>query len=118
MAPPSTATGDPDSRLLPTTKDKIMKFNLDAFINTSGTSLVGRLHCSFQEIIDKFGMPNCGPSGDHKTQVEWHIEFEDGVIATIYDYKEGEIPPEQIGRWSVGGRSEIAYSHVLGVMNG
>jgi len=94
-----------------------MNFNLDAFINTSGTFLVGRLHCSFQDIVDAFGMPNYGPSGDYKTQVEWHIEFEGGVIATIYDYKEGEIPPEQIGRWSVGGRSQSAYSNVLDVMN-
>ena len=92
-----------------------MKFKLEDSLNICGTFNVGNLNFSFDDLVDTFGYPNCGPSGDDKTQVEWHIEFEDGTVATIYDYKSG-YSVEDITFWSVGGRSRTAYERVQEVL--
>ena len=90
-----------------------MKFKVDPFVNINGTGKVGTLNMSFYELVDLFGPPVCGPSADQKTQCEWHIEFEDGTVATIYDYKLGEIPIEQINYWHVGGSKPAEYGKLL-----
>ncbi len=78
-------------------------------IKTSGSSLVGYVPTSYEELVNAFGEPSyTEPSGDGKVQKEWNLEFEleDGnyVVATIYDYCVGERGYLEPGyEWHVGG---------------
>ena len=84
-----------------------MKFTKDADIN--GTSLKGYVITDYATLVEVFGQPD-ERNGD-KTTVAWFLQFEDGTIATIYDWKTYETP---FGRydWHVGGKSHLAVSHV------
>lgn len=70
----------------------------------NGTSLKGRIHATFERLCEVFGEPVTG--GD-KTQVEWAVLFEDGTIATIYDWKE-DISPQFVTDWHIGGKTQMA----------
>ena len=74
-------------------------------IKTSGSSLVGTIEATYEELIRAFGEPTYKePSGDGKVSTEWKLEFEHKdvstewklesersdvkyVVATIYDWK-------------------------------
>lgn len=61
---------------------------------TYGTSYHGdTLMASAEEISRVLGDPK-GPSTDGKVQREWYGETEDGVVFTVYDYREGRPIPE------------------------
>ena len=72
---------------------------------------------TYFQIMDKFGPPSSEqPSGDNKVQVEWDIQFDNGVRASIYDYKQYELEPEDVTYWSVGGNSPDSAAEVYKVM--
>lgn len=83
-----------------------MKFQTDANINM--TSLKGRVNTTYSRLVEVFGEPH--PGGD-KTTVEWHLEFEDGTIATIYDWKMWQTPMGEHD-WHIGGHSYMAEIRV------
>lgn len=85
-----------------------MKFTTD---NNSGcgTSLQGKMSAYYHQLVEVFGEPDGG--GD-KTTVEWCLEFEDGTIATIYDWKEYETPMG-LHRWHIGGKNKSAVFAVM-----
>jgi hypothetical protein len=56
------------------------------------------------DLTEVFGSPD-GPSGDGKATMQWAMKFDDGILATIYDYK-GK-------RWSIGGFSPYAVHRVV-----
>ncbi|MCF7819862.1 MAG: hypothetical protein K9M44_00120 [Candidatus Pacebacteria bacterium] len=78
----------------------------------NGTSRIGTIHSSFEELKEKLGDPHdCTvsgdwESGDKKVRVEWAfvINNDKNLVFTIYDYK-SRFPLEQIKQWSLGGRS-------------
>lgn len=92
-----------------------MKFTKDALVN--GTSFKGYVTASYSELVEKFGNPDFGPNdrGGDKVTCEWALEFEDGTIATIYDWKEYDTPMGE-HNWHVGGRDYQAVERVLEVM--
>lgn len=83
-----------------------MKFTTDADANM--TSLQGYMQAYYHQLVEVFGEPEGG--GD-KTTVEWCLEFEDGTVATIYDWKEYETPMGKYN-WHIGGRSQKAVDRV------
>jgi len=87
-----------------------MKFTTNA--NVNGTSLQGYVTAYYHELVELFGQPE-GPSD--KVTAEWCLEFEDGTVATIYDWKEYETP---MGRyqWHIGGHSKEAVWAVMDAM--
>lgn len=87
-----------------------MKFTTNA--NANGTCLQGYVSAYYHELVERFGEPE--GAGD-KTTAEWCLEFEDGTVATIYDWKEYETP---MGRydWHVGGNSKAAVWAVMDAM--
>jgi hypothetical protein len=87
-----------------------MKFTKDGDVN--GTSLQGYVTAYYHELVEVFGEPDGG--GD-KTTVEWCLDFEDGTVATIYDWKEYETPMGQY-RWHIGGRNYNAVSAVISTL--
>ena len=73
-----------------------------------GGSRQGELDGLFYEDIEAvFGEPtyDVAGSGDGKVQVEWDIKFDNGVRASIYDYKQYDVDLYDIDFWSVGGNS-------------
>ena len=83
-----------------------MKFTNGADVNM--TSLQGYIEAYYHQLVEVFGEPEGG--GD-KTTVEWCLSFEDGTVATIYDWKEYETP---MGRyqWHIGGKNNLAVARV------
>jgi len=79
-------------------------------VRVAGTCLQGYINATYQELIDVFGKPT--KSDGYKVDAEWLIEFEDGTVATVYNWKNGlnycgadGTPVEYITRWNVGGNS-------------
>ena len=88
-----------------------MKFTNDA--NANMTSLKGEFPITFAELVEIFGRPNYGPNADlDKTTCEWNLKFEDGTIATIYDYKTSRTPMGEY-EWHIGGHDTLAYTHIV-----
>ena len=77
--------------------------------STGGTYLQGHLHVTYDELVAEFGEPTHVDDG--KTQVEWAMKFEDGVVATIYDWKTYDMPATT--HWHVGGFTKDAHFHVV-----
>lgn len=67
---------------------------------TAGMSLRGFVLVGFEELVEVFGQPDDGC--DEKTRVEWRLRFEDGTVATVYDYYASR-PVKELGYWHVGG---------------
>ena len=89
-------------------------------IKANGTHLQGNVGATYQELVEVFGEPIRYDSDgtthmNNKTDAEWRISFEDGTVATIYNYKNGlnYLGAEgkrvsEISMWNVGGHSERA----------
>ena len=75
----------------------------------------GSICAHYNELVAAFGEP-LGPSGDGKVQAEWVVKFENGIIATIYDWKQYGVPPCEIVNWNIGGRSWLAEHNVNEVL--
>lgn len=78
-----------------------------------GTSLKGYITTTYTDLVRIFGRPSY-EFGD-KTTAEWILEFSDGTVATIYDWKEYETP-EGMYDWHIGGNSAAALSAVQEAM--
>ena len=94
---------------------------------TAGTHLQGKLQMPYSEIVQAFGEPHYKwqPTDlENKIDVEWSFEFEDGTIATLYNWKNGYayngsdgLPLDHIGEWNVGGHSVEAVHRMAGAFN-
>ena len=83
-----------------------MKFTTGANVNM--TSLQGYMPARYDQLVAVFGEPEgCGD----KTTAEWSLAFEDGTVATIYDWKEYETPMG-LYSWHIGGMSKKAVDRV------
>jgi hypothetical protein len=76
-----------------------------------GTGGLGYINTRYADLVRVFGEPDDG-SGDGKTQAEWAVQFADGLIATIYDWKEYDTEVEDVTEWAVGGREHRAIDRV------
>lgn len=76
--------------------------NLEDIMATNGTHLVDRVITDYFTIRNLFGEPQRF-DGMEKVQVEWAIQFDDGKVATIYDWKEYTTPAEMVTDWHIGG---------------
>ena len=81
-----------------------MKFTQATWTEANGTHLQGYIRATYAELVERFGQPEGG--GD-KTTVEWCLAFEDGTIATIYDWKLDETPTDMYN-WHIGGKNKTA----------
>lgn len=77
----------------------------------NGTHLQGYINTTYGNLLEIFGEPTALESEDGKVNCEWVIEFEDGLIATIYDWKEGEIPVDFYD-WHIGGHSSEVVERI------
>lgn len=82
------------------------------------SSLQGTITATYADLVRTFGEPDSDGDGS-KTDVEWDITFPSGVIATIYNWKDGRaycgeagLPVESITDWHIGGTSYDAVFEV------
>jgi len=88
----------------------------------AGTQLVGYISVPYSKLTSKFGAPSEGDL--HKTDAEWVLGI-DGIVVTIYNYKDGKNylgakgkSLSVITRWHVGGKDKqglVAIADALGV---
>lgn len=100
-----------------------MKFETGTHVRTSMSSLRGYVNANFWDLVEKFGEPTYNESfGEDKVDVEWCIEFDDGTIATIYNWKDydgGQRCRSDVNyRWHIGGFSNQAVDAVQAVVGG
>tara|TARA_B100000900_G_C20407987_1_gene645630 strand:- start:340 stop:660 length:321 start_codon:yes stop_codon:yes gene_type:complete len=87
----------------------------------NGSHRQGYIEADYERLLGLFGKPHCGDG--YKVDWEWSIEFEDGEIATIYNWKSGpnygcyDVGPGQIKTWNVGGFSQRALTNLEKVIN-
>lgn len=81
------------------------------------TSLQGYVDTTYKKLVDAFGEPT-GNDG-YKTDAEWDLVFEDGTVASIYNYKDGKnyngddgMDVENITDWHIGGYNKLAVERV------
>lgn len=101
---------------------KAIGFTMGGSVN--GSSLQGYINTSYDVLRGCFGLPTCDGDG-YKVDAEWIITFNDGVVCTIYNWKDGHnycgydgLDVEDITEWHIGGvRGTGAESRVKEVLN-
>lgn len=85
-----------------------MKFHThnQAAVNDHLTMLQGTIQATREQMIKTFGTPRQGPSS--RVVNDWKIQFADGTVATIYDWKSEPFPDDEPYTWRVGGHSRRA----------
>ena len=82
----------------------------DEHINLSGSSYKGEIITTYNRLVELFGEPSKN-SGDGKVDVEWKVEFENGVVGSIYNYKNGvkygNPDIANIKEWNIGGYKSV-----------
>lgn len=80
----------------------------DCDIDIDGTHLQGYVNATYDKLLDVFGLPLDGDG--YKVDAEWGIRFDDGTVASIYNWKNGKnycgpegLDVDQITEWHVGG---------------
>jgi hypothetical protein len=87
-----------------------MKFqNGDFGHELNMTSLQGHIQTTYAILVATFGEPQ-GGYDDYKCDCEWNIKFADGVVVSIYNWKNGKnycgeegLALEDITEWNIGG---------------
>ena len=85
------------------------------------TSLQGYVTTTRSALIETFGMPVfiTDEAGWEKVTTEWIIKFDNGIVATIYDwkrYEEGAPSLNEVYEWHIGGNNDLAVSQVRSVL--
>jgi hypothetical protein len=91
------------------------------YVRIDGTSLQGYITTDYAKLKKAFGMPNSGD--EYKIDAEWDIEFPDGLIATVYNWKDGKAylgadgtPKTKITTWHIGGKNQQAVDRIITVL--
>jgi len=77
-------------------------------LNPDGTYLMGRIDIEYNKLVSLLGEPT--DADGHKVDAQWEIQFEDGLVATIYNWKDGKnykgekgLDVTEITDWHIGG---------------
>jgi hypothetical protein len=79
------------------------------------TSKQGYVTATREQLVAVFGEPHPVEFIDGKIETEWIIEFADRTIATIYDWKRGELgtpKDDEVYEWHIGGHQRRALENV------
>ena len=88
-------------------------------VDTNGSFLQGQITCPFSLLVTLFGEPDTGDPS--KVDAFWSVLFDDGVTATIYNWKNGRNwcggpEVEHITKWNIGGFNIAAVDHVKNIL--
>jgi len=84
----------------------------DGPIDSHGCSLQGYITASIVSLARAFGRPIGHGRMCEPITTEWKIRFEDGQIATIYDWNESPVDHEDVVHWHVGGLNRQVVERV------
>ena len=88
----------------------------DIRINTNMSSGRGSIDTDYFTLVGLFGRPeHISNDPADKVRVEWSVKFDDGTVATIYDWKD-PTPIHEVRDWHVGGFSPMALTHIASVV--
>ena len=93
-----------------------MNYTKGTMEEVDGTWGQGSVCATYDELVTLFGFP-FGASGDGKVQAEWVVKFDNGILATIYDWKQYDTATEDVVNWNIGGRSWQAEYFVQETLN-
>lgn len=86
--------------------------------------VMGYLNVKYADLVEALGEPGVN-SDPYKQDAEWLLEFPDGTVATVYNYKDGRAylgdegkPVEEITDWHVGGHHPDALRLVAELVRG
>ena len=85
----------------------------------SGTHLQGYITTTRAELTRAFGNPLWESDHTEKVTLEWAVLFEDGTIATVYDWKRYEPRPlglDEVFQYNIGGLSPRAVDLVTATL--
>ena len=95
----------------------------EKFEDTGGTYLQGHIDTTYENIVSVLGKQHHN-GDDYKTDAEWNIKFEDGTIATLYNWKNGKnycgdegCELEEITEWNIGGHNPRARDLLFSLLN-
>lgn len=90
-----------------------MKFETGDHIEIDGTCLQGEIDIGYAKLVRVFGEPDEGDA--YKVDAQWCIQFDDGTVATVYNYKNGKnynghagMRTDLITNWHIGGQGPEA----------
>ena len=81
-----------------------------AIVNDHLTMLQGSIQATRAQLIRAFGEPLQGLSS--RVLNDWKIQFDDGTVATIYDWKTDPFPDDEPYNWRIGGKTHRAVELV------
>lgn len=85
-------------------------------VDIIGTSLRGYITATRNDIAAVFGEPTFdGSRYEDKVTTEWYLEFSDGTVASIYDwkrYEDGQPAGDEVIQWNIGGKTNRAVDLV------
>ena len=90
--------------------------------NVSSGHLLDEIRVDAEKLISLFGKPNSVNA--YKTDWEWVIEFENGEIIYIYDWKTGKnycgdrgLELYEIDDWHIGGNNKVLSTKLTQLIN-
>jgi len=97
--------------------------NNDPSLEADGSFFQGEIEVSYMKLRDKLGKPTT--ADEHKVDAEWIIEFGDGTIGTIYNWKNGHnylgteegSCIEDITDWHIGGKEKKVVSMIQNLLS-
>ena len=99
------------------------KTHNDKSISCNMSCLQGYITADYDRFVELFGEPTIGD--EYKIDAEWIVEFDNGTVATIYNWKNGRNylghegdPVEVITDWHIGGYNRQAVSLIEDVLAG
>jgi hypothetical protein len=99
-----------------------MKYRTTNGDEANMTSLQGEVYAEYATLKKLFGNPTDGDG--YKVDAEWCIVFQDGTVATIYNWKNGKnycgasgVSKTRIREWHIGGFNKNAVARVEEVLN-
>lgn len=95
-------------------------FTHGTYDDAANTWLVGSVMTTRYDLEQAFGGPtNTDLSGCGKVTTEWVLKFDDGAVATIYDWKRYEMgapAPLELEEWHIGGRTDEVAVRVIQIL--
>ena len=86
-------------------------------LNPDGTYLMGYIDIEYAKLVSLLGEPT--DADGHKVDAQWEIQFEDGLVATIYNWKNGKnykgdegLEVTEIIDWHIGGLKKEVVDRV------
>jgi hypothetical protein len=93
-----------------------MKFKKAGNAETCGSCLQGIFITSYDKLVAMFGEPHCN-GDEYKVRAYWGLVFEDGTIASVYDWKEYDTELGDVTHWHIGGHKPWAVNAVVELFN-